>query len=226
MKASEAVVAARFSAAFFFAHDLLRAPSAEQWRRLGSAQIEQVWSELAGILDPGLTMGLPDSYEVFSSEYRAAFSTGGIPHVPLAESAYARPEKREGIIRENLLFYDVFGLRAPEGSSDPPDHLRRQLEFVGLCYRMESREREGESREEVLRQIRAARREFLARHLLNWLPEAAERSERGRTAWVRSFLHLLLRLAQASAEETEAASAPGAQGEGPEEREPEDDYED
>jgi len=87
-------------------------------------------------------------------------------------------------------------LRSPATPDRPAtDHSGRQLRTTREPDAGAAGQRAPKGPELNLpRQILLARREYLRRHLLSWLPAALSRAERGRTAWVRAFLLLTLRL--------------------------------
>jgi TorA maturation chaperone TorD len=70
-------------------------------------------------------------------------------------------------------FYDVLGLR-PSGSVFPTDHLVTQLEFLTAARYL--REQANDSNKEA--SLRRLERDFIERHLLNWLPVAQEKLEK------------------------------------------------
>lgn len=71
-------------------------------------------------------------------------------------------------------YYSAFGYRVAADHPDLPDHIGAELEFVGLLWAKEAyaldRGRDGDAAV-----CRAAREQFIARHLLSWLPLLQER---------------------------------------------------
>ena len=202
-----------FAAAFFFVHDLFRPPTAEQWAHLNSDRAAQVWSTLAGITGLPRDMGLPPSEEEFEADYLLSFGSGeSAPPVALVESSYAGPDSRSGMIHDNLVFYRTFGLGLRPGEADPPDHLRRQLEFVGFLYRAESAERFQAGDAEAIKGLREARGVYIVRHLLSWLPKAVAAARRMPAVWVNNFMMLAEELCRAASRSSPERKQDGRQG--------------
>jgi TorA maturation chaperone TorD len=66
--------------------------------------------------------------------------------------------------------YRRFGLDlVTELSSEPPDHISFELDFMRLLCHQESEAWAKDNQDEVLR-LRLAEREFLSQHLILWLP--------------------------------------------------------
>ena len=114
------------------------------------------------------------SYELYESAYIALFDVGlPEPPVPLFESAHNKSQPAQDIALENTYFYEVMGLK-----SDPtrgvPDYLVTQLEFLAaLRYTREHTTDEGNAVS-----LARAEKDFLERHLLNWVPSANTKLER------------------------------------------------
>ena len=195
--------AARIAEAFFFARDLFRPPSVQQWRFLTAPETGGAWEALARRLDLSQVAGLPRDAVDYETSYIAAFDAGApTPPVPLIESHYNKREPVPRILHENILFYQSFGLRLLETSNEMADHLRHQLEFVGHLYKMEAEELRGRRDSEILAQVRAGRREFIERHLMSWLPDAAERSAKAPDPWIRNFIAMALNLVMFALQES------------------------
>ena len=200
---------------FFFTRSLFHPPGAAQWAWLTSSGTAMLWEALAACLDldddspdadrapPGgagqipPSMGLPESAEQYEVEFIAAFEVGA-PHppVPLIESHYTRCDPVPRLLHENILFYQAFGLRLKPSAGETPDHLRHELEFAGYLCQLEAAELRGSGDAERLTQIRQARHEYVTRHLLSWLPAAAEKACAAPSPWVRRYLALVLALAR------------------------------
>lgn len=218
--AGEPLACRGMAAALGFAHDLFRPPGHAQWEWLTGEETAQRWAALAGLMGfpDWRTAGLPDSAAEYESDFIAAFEAG-TPHppVPLVESHYNQRDPVPGILHENLLFYQGFGLRLRQGCAETPDHLRYQLEFIAYLYELEAeawagghpaatdhpREAPGgadtprpavELPGDRLDQIRRARREYVARHLLSWLPRAERSARDAPRPWVHRFLAVTLAL--------------------------------
>ena len=193
------------AAAFFFAHDLLRPPTPEQWLHLTSERTAQLWTALAGATGLPPSMGLPDSDSTYKVEYFVIFGDGKLnPPVPLRESDYHPQGLRTSALRANMAFYRAFELHLREEDLEAADHLLRQLEFVGYLYRLESavlrhvREAKSGEADEKLRKLGQARAEYVSRHILSWLPRATKAAESVQVIWARNYLKLAEELAAAA----------------------------
>jgi len=113
------------------------------------------------------TWRFPD-FESYEAAYIALFEVGVPgPPAPLLESSYSKSTAAQNIVLECVNFYDVLGLR-PSGSAFPADHLVAQLEFLAAVRYLWDNEPVPE-RQEPLRRLE---RDFIDRHLSNWLPSA------------------------------------------------------
>jgi TorA maturation chaperone TorD len=113
-------------------------------------------------------------YSSYESTYIALFEVGvPAPPVPLSESANSHRQVPQEIVLECVNFYDVLGLR-PSGSVFPTDHLVTQLEFLAAVRYL--REQANDSNNEL--SLSRLEREFIQRHLLNWLPGVLEKLEK------------------------------------------------
>lgn len=74
------------------------------------------------------------------------------------------------IALENTFFYDVLGLRSGP-TTGVPDYLVTQLEFLAAVRFTQENASEDSTRVSLAR----VKSEFLERHLLNWLPTAAQK---------------------------------------------------
>ena len=95
------------------------------------------------------------------------------PPAPLLESSYSKSTAAQNIVLECVNFYDVLGLR-PSGSAFPANHLVTQLEFLAAVRYVRDNEPVPE-RQEPLRRLE---RDFIERHVLNWLPSAQAKLDR------------------------------------------------
>lgn len=103
------------------------------------------------------------------ARYLSLFEVGlPAPPCPLNESPYIRTEPPTKIIHENLLFYQAFGLTIEEGNAELPDHISNQLEFLSFLTNLH----EAAPDEERRLPIRTAKRDFMERHVLPWVPKA------------------------------------------------------
>lgn len=118
-----------------------------------------------------LREGLPRDPGEWESFVLSTFDVGfPAPPVPLFETHYRKDESAPGVLHENILYYKTFGCELSGGSSDNPDHLRNQLGFLLILCWLESRP---DGSPESVRSARSARTEFVERHLLSWLHDAA-----------------------------------------------------
>ena len=112
-----------------------------------------------------LSSKVPATVEELRAQYIQLFEAGlPQPKCPLLESAYAVNRSSGEIVLENKMFYQNFGLKLDSRAA--PDHLLTQLEFLSWidhCIAADNPESDGLAR---------ARREFLKRHVANWLPSA------------------------------------------------------
>jgi DMSO reductase family type II enzyme chaperone len=175
----------------FFAFTLAP-PSRERYEFLSQpslpAALQDLWDRLecAGQL-PGFEWFA--SYEDYEAAYIAIFDVGvPQPPVPLFESAHDKTHPAQEIVLENTYFYDVLSLR-----SDPnqavPDYLITQLEFLAAL----SFTSENTSDEDTAVSLARAETEFLERHLLNWVPKAAEKLQKITVPGLPLLMNLLAR---------------------------------
>lgn len=157
----------------FFAF-VLAPPSPERFRLLSQVDLQAALGTLWQHL--GCEGQIPDlewfsNYQQYEATYIALFDVGiPEPPVPLFESAHDKRYPPQEIALENTYFYDVLGLRTDPNQA-VPDYLITQLEFIAaLRYTHESTPVES-----TAVALARAEREFLERHLLNWVPKAAEK---------------------------------------------------
>ncbi len=160
----------------FFAH-VLGSPSRERYALLHSrefaASLRQLWQELQ------CEGEFPDlagfrSFAQYEAAYIALFDVGAPePPVPLVESAHHKAIPAQQIALENVLFYEVLGLHVNPARSFA-DHLFTQLEFLSAVRYAGDQAPATESRANLAR----LERDFLQRHLLNWLPAAEAKLRR------------------------------------------------
>jgi DMSO reductase family type II enzyme chaperone len=190
-------------AAFLFMHDLFRAPSAQQWEWLSARSTRSMFARLAQLADWPQREGalrLPTRAKAYEAQYIEAFDAGA-PHppVPLLESHYNRRGPVPQVLHENILFYQAFGLRLRSSANETADHLRHQLEFVAHLFHLEDETLRRGCQGEALAQIGRARAEYLQRHLLSWLPQAADRASEAPARWIGQTVRLALAMAQMAA---------------------------
>ena len=152
----------------FFAH-AFGVPSAERFAWLQHADmpalLRRLWQELDCDGD------FPDlrryaDYAEYECTYVATFEVGlPSPPVPLQETAHDHTSPAPQVVLENVDFYRVLGLTV-EPTRFAPDHLVTQLEFLAAVRFV--RERSGDDDAALVR----LERDFIGRHLRNWLPLA------------------------------------------------------
>jgi DMSO reductase family type II enzyme chaperone len=174
----------------FFAH-VLGSPTRERYALLHSgefaASLRQLWQKLQCEEEfPGLAGFL--SFAQYETAYIALFDVGAPePPVPLVESAHHKALPAQQIALENVLFYEVLGLHVNPARSFA-DHLFTQLEFLSAVRYVGEQARDTASRANLAR----LERDFLQRHLLNWLPAAEAKLRRLDPPLFATFLRLLL----------------------------------
>ena len=181
----------------FFAY-ALSSPSRDRFDVLGRpdtwAFVRQLWQET----QPAGEMPALDwyaTYEDYESEYLAIFEVGmPEPPVPLFESAHYKKIPPQETALENALFYEVLGLKS-DSAVGTPDYLITQLEFVSALQYL----RENAASDAARSQLTKMEQDFIARHLLNWLPLAAKRLQKFQaTPPFLLFIDLLERLLRSS----------------------------
>lgn len=124
----------------------------------------------------------------YESTYIGLFDVGAPePPVPLVESAHYKALPAQQTALENVAFYEVLGLQ-PDSSRFAPDHLVAQLEFLAAV----GYARRNTPKEENRQNLQRLERDFLERHLLNWLPAACEKLARYQPPAFSVLLPLLL----------------------------------
>lgn len=152
-------------------------PSAERFAWLSGRACRTLLKKLShrnGYSSTLSATGRFDDYSSYESAYIALFEVGiPGPPVPLLESINSHRQTPQEIVLECVDFYDVLGLR-PSGSVFPSDHLVTQLEFLA-AVRYLRQQADDENKTASLRRLE---RDFIERHLLNWLPAAQEKLEK------------------------------------------------
>ncbi len=113
--------------------------------------------------------------EELEVEFVRLFEAGaGGPPCPLIEGSYR--EDRKVVLKELILFYNHFGLSYAEGDqSERPDHLCLEMEFLHYLTFKEVHALQAGADPSSYRR---AQRDFLKRHLLDWIAQAGERIDR------------------------------------------------
>lgn len=124
----------------------------------------------------------------YESTYIGLFDVGAPqPPIPLLESAHYKALPAQQTALENVSFYEVLGLQT-DSSRFAPDHLVTQLEFLGAVGYARRNTPSEENRQNLAR----VERDFLERHLLNWLPAACQKLARHQPPVFSVLLHLLI----------------------------------
>lgn len=183
------------AAGWLFLHDLFRRPSDSQWAWLSSTSAQEAWRLLSESLQAGGFSGFPlaASREDYEAGYISAFDVGlPTPPCPLLESHWNRVYPPSQVVHENLLFYQHFGFTLKEPEAEAADHLLRQLEFLaGLCLLQAETETAGVDTGAAA-EIARARRDYLDRHILSWVPQAFRSlAEELPGSWQAAWLELL-----------------------------------
>ena len=106
----------------------------------------------------------------FEMEFTRTFDAGstGPPCSPY-EGHYCR-KPRSMVMLEISEFYNFFGLRMNRDKREFPDHICAELEFLHfLTFKEEEALREG--KEDEFNGFLLAQKDFLERHLIQWIPE-------------------------------------------------------
>lgn len=112
-------------------------------------------------------------YQDFQAEYIRLFDVGvAKPPCPLYGGLYLGGRKK--VMEELVRFYDYFGLHRSQPSSELPDHITVELEFMHfLTFKEVDALHRGRDRTSYV----LAQRDFLDRHLARWLPRARKTLE-------------------------------------------------
>lgn len=182
-------------------------PSHESFSWLSGTAARSLWKHVGQRLQVKVNLssanGFAD-YETYEAGYIALFEVGvPEPPVPLLESAHSSRAVPQEIVLECVNFYDVLGLR-PSGSAFPPDHLVTQLEFLAAVGYL----REQQSDSHCAEPLRCLERDFIERHLLNWLPTVQRKIDQVNPP----FFPMLLRVLVADLKAEVSMLAPGEMG--------------
>lgn len=167
------------SALFAFLHDLFRYPTQEQWEWLNRSEIQNVIDSLISVYFIHEKIHFhryPNSLEEYEETFITLFEAG-LPHpiCPLIESHWNKKDPIPKILHENILFYHTFGLELKEEAKETADHLRFQLEFYSHLTKLLANEDYIDEMNDKTSQILQARTDYLHRHLLSWIPFAAQK---------------------------------------------------
>ena len=125
-------------------------------------------------------------FEEFQSSYIGLFEVGkgDAPPCPLYEGYYGGV--RTAIMAELLAFYHYFGVRPnQQAPHELPDHLSLELEFMHvLTFKEVIASREGKKLEPYLK----AERDFLERHLVEFITALGSRLSRDKTPFFSDII--------------------------------------
>lgn len=127
---------------------------------------EEVSGDLEGI-----------AFEDFETTYVGTFDVGfPEPPCPPYEGLYNKAMPRTQVMLEVGAFYTHFGLAMSqeEGKRELPDYLCAELEFLHFLTFKEAQAGE-EDNQELANGYLLARKDFLERHMVSWLPKFYEK---------------------------------------------------
>lgn len=182
-------------------------PSHDSFSWLSGTAARSLWKRLGQRLQVKVNLSRANgfaSFEAYEAGYIALFEVGvPEPPVPLLESAHSSGAVPQEIVLDCVNFYDVLGLR-PSGSAFPPDHLVTELEFLAAVRYLRERQSDSPTAESLPR----LERDFIERHLLNWLPTVQQKIDRLNPPLFPMLLRLLVAHLNAEA----SMLAPGEMG--------------
>jgi DMSO reductase family type II enzyme chaperone len=191
----------------FFAF-VFGSPSRERFDILAQPALKDVIADLWQRL--GCAGECPDlvwfaDYEEYEAAYIALFDVGiPEPPVPLFESAHDKTKPAQEVALENTWFYDVLGLTW-DSSRGVPDYLITQLEFLAAVrYALEN------APHASVQNLSHLERDFLDRHMLNWVPLASAKLARVSSSAFGSFMIMLANSLQNRRDEINQAASNSA----------------
>lgn len=153
------------------------------------------WTEQVETLQRNLRQAVYPDFEV---QYVQTFDVGAPqPPCPLYEYAYREGQEHATVMARLATFYGHFGLamNETEGKRELHDHASVELELMHFLTFKEAQATE-EGSEDLVACYRLAQRDFLARHLAQWLPALAQRLD---AAGAPAFYAQLAKLAARAA---------------------------
>ena len=124
------------------------------------------------------------TFQDFKSQYTKTFDVGDPqPPCPPYEGVYRAGIERTGILIEVSGFYKHFGLKMnpEEGKRDLPDNISAELEFLHFLTFKENQASE-EGNQDLLKGYVLAQKDFLERHMVNWIPKFSDAMQRAANA--------------------------------------------
>ena len=170
-------------------------PQDELYVSLGDGSLFEVLSLVGEEAERLLSEAvLPSSLDDLQQEYTNSFDVGrgAGPPCSLYEGSHVS-WGRTGIFEELLRFYDFFGLELSPSARELPNHLTVELEFMHYLTFLELEAEDPSSYQQ-------AQKDFLERHLCQWVPPLRTGIEReGRTSVFRVLGAILERFIAAEA---------------------------
>ncbi len=123
------------------------------------------------------------TFRDFEVKHAQTFDVGAPePPCPPYEGVYRDGIERTGILIEVSEFYKQFGLKTnpEEGKRELADNLSAELEFLHFLTFKEAQARE-EGNQELLKGYVLAQKDFLERHMINWIPKFSEKMQKSST---------------------------------------------
>ncbi len=117
-----------------------------------------------------------DNYEDVRIEYDSLFVVPMAQYVKPYESAYRDGLTGDGVTRTVRQYYRSAGGDVTVAYGDLPDHLGAELDFMFFLCEKEGRCWENGNGEEA-RQHLGAQKDFLEKHLLEWIPDLCHEIE-------------------------------------------------
>ncbi len=105
----------------------------------------------------------------FETEFSRTFDVGNpVPPCPPYEGTYCE-KPRSAVLLEVSEFYNYFGLRMNQDKNkrELPDHISAELEFLHFLTHKEAHVRN----EETFKGYLLAQKDFLERHMIEWIPK-------------------------------------------------------
>jgi DMSO reductase family type II enzyme chaperone len=199
-------------AVYRFLRAVLDKPTAEQHAWLLSAAFRRQLEQLALEFSVDAPAGelVPGAAADHEARYLACFEVGlPEPPVVLLASHWNRREPVPAVIHEHKLFYKRFCAAAFMDDREPADHLLNELTFlIHLDELLLGARHDADS---LLR----ARRDFLGRHLANWIGQAAQAADDKHLPGIYRSLFAIFAAAIAQDAELTKASFPAENGAAP-----------
>ncbi len=142
--------------------------------------LESLALENAGLTDTVRKELAGMTFQDFKVQYSKTFDVGDPqPPCPPYEGVYREGVERTGILIEVSEFYKIFGLKmtSEEGKRDLADNLSVELEFLHFLTFKENQARV-EGNQDLLKGYVLAQKDFLERHMVNWIPKFSDKMQK------------------------------------------------